>query len=373
MQDGRVTVGRTLRTNWFLGVLVAFLIALPFIVAELTGSSPYGIERGSRIIMRGESAFWMALLIEVFALTVFVMSYNLMFGFTGVISFGHALFFGLGGYTIGMLLQYTALDPNLALVLAVLLTLVLTGLSALLIGLATVRLRGVYFAIFTLAVAEMVWIFVGRWAVTNGEDGFAIDRLPAWIDPSSNRLTLYYIGLFLFVFTFLFIRRIVNSPTGSVFQAIRENEDRARAIGFHTLRYKLLAIVIAGMMAGGAGMLHGMLNKKVGPEMFSVAYTVDALLMTIIGGVGTFTGPVLGTAGLHLTETLTRDVVIPLGFADIRVGDSWLLIQGLIFIIVVMVFPFGLVGSWHRLRMRFTRRPPAKSPKTPSEKAKNAS
>ncbi|HRL10368.1 MAG TPA: branched-chain amino acid ABC transporter permease [Aggregatilineales bacterium] len=372
MQDGRVTVGRTLRTNWFLGVLVAFLIALPFIVAELTGSSPYGIERGSRIIMRGESAFWMALLIEVFALTVFVMSYNLMFGFTGVISFGHALFFGLGGYTLGMLLQYTALDPNLALVLAVLLTLVLTGLSALLIGLATLRLRGVYFAIFTLAVAEMVWIFVGRWAVTNGEDGFAIDRLPAWIDPSSNRLTLYYIGLFLFVFTFLFIRRIVNSPTGSVFQAIRENEDRARAIGYHTLRYKLVAIIIAGMMAGGAGMLHGILNKKIGPEMFSVSYTVDALLMTIIGGVGTFTGPVIGAAGLHLTETLTRDIVIPLGFTSLRVGDSWLLIQGLIFVIVVMVFPFGLVGTWNRLRMRFRRRPAQAATKSSGKNVKSA-
>jgi len=236
--------------------------------------------------------------------------------------------------------------------------------------LVSLRLRGIYFAIFTLAVAEMVWIFIGRWTVTNGEDGFTISELPQWIDPSQNRLNLYYVGLALFVFTFLFIRRLVKSPAGSVFQAIRENEERAQAIGYNTLRYKLLSITVAGMMAGMAGILHGILNKKLGPEMFGVTFTVDSLLMSIIGGIGTFTGPVLGASGLHLADTLFRDAVFTIGSTEINVGESWLMILGFIFILVVLVFPYGIVGTWVRFRARFTR--PAAQPKiteTPKRKA----
>lgn len=346
----------TLRQNAFYALILVGLIAFPFIVAWLTGSSPYGVARGERIIMRGESAFWMAVLIEVFVLSILVMSYNLMFGFTGVISFGHALFFGFGAYTTGMVWQYTGVDPNLGLLGAVILTLIICGIIGFLVGLVSLRLRGVYFAIFTLAVAEMGFIFVTRWPVTRGEDGFPIDRMPAWIDPSQNRLTLYYIGLALFVLTFLFIRRLINSPTGSVFKAIRENEDRAKTIGYHTLRYKLIAITMAGMMAGGAGMLQAILTKKLGPEFFSSAYTVDSLLMTIIGGVGTFAGPVIGAGGLHLIEVLTRDVSLSIGGTTIVIGDHWSLILGIIFILVVIVFPYGVVGTWLRLRAQIASR-----------------
>lgn len=346
---------QTLRENWFYLLVLIGLLALPFLVGWLTGSSPYGTMRGNRVIMRGESAFWMSVMIEVFILSILVMSYNLMFGFTGVISFGHALFFGIGGYAAGMLWQFTDLDPTVALITALIVTLILSGLAGLGIGFVSLRLRGVYFAIFTLAVSEMVFIFVSRWAVTRGEDGFAVDRVPVWLDPSQNRLTLYYIGLALFVFTFVFIRRLVGSPTGSVFKAIRENEDRAKTIGFHTLRYKLLAITIAGMMAGGAGLLQSILVKKVGPEMFNISYTVDSLLMTIIGGVGTFAGPVLGASGLHLFQVAARDIVIPIGSTTFVLGDHWLLIQGLIFIIVVLIFPLGIVGTWMRFRQRFKR------------------
>ncbi len=352
-------IWQTLRENWFYLLVAAFLVIMPHLVGWLTGSSPFGVPRGERVIMRGESPFWMAVFIEIFALSVLVMSYNLMFGFTGVISFGHALFFGLGGYIVGMMWQFTSIEGNLGFVVGVLLTLALTGVIGLLIGLVTLRLRGVYFAIFTLAIAEMVWIFIGRWTVTSGEDGFSISAMPAWLDPSQNRINLYYLGLALFVFTFLFIRRLVNSPTGTVFQAIRENEERAQTIGYHTLRYKLVAIIIAAMMAGLAGVLHGTLNKKLGPEMFSVGYTVDALLMTIIGGVGTFTGPVVGAAGLHLLNTQFRDSVLVIGESSINIGDSWLLLQGVIFIVVVLVFPYGIVGTWRRWQARFqVRRTP---------------
>ncbi len=347
-----------LRDNWLFIAFVGAMIVLPHAIGWFTDSSPFGVPRGSRIIMRGRSAFWQSIMIEVFVLSILVMSYNLMFGFTGVISFGHALFFGLGGYTIGLFWQYTEIDVNLALFLGLVTTIVITGVVGFLIGLVSLRLRGIYFAIFTLGVAELVWIYVSRWAYTGGEDGFSISRLPTWIDPSQSRLNLYYIALILFALTFIFIYLLVKSPTGSVFQAIRENEPRARAIGYNTLRYKLFSITVASIMVGLAGMLQAILNKKLGPELFGVSHTVDALLMSIIGGVGTFVGPVLGASGLHITDVLLRDADITLDLLlfEINIGESWVLILGLIFILTVMVFPYGIVGTIYRVRRWISKR-----------------
>ena len=181
--------------------------------------------------------------------------------------------------------------------------LLVCGVLGLVVGLVTLRLRGVYFAIFTLALAEMGAIYFSRLPLTGGEDGFSLSNLPTWIDPSQNRLNLYYAGLFLFVLTFFVIQRLVKSPLGSVLMAIRENEERAQALGYNTVLYKLVAIIVASMLAGLAGILHSVLAKKIGPEVLGVNYTVDALLMTIIGGVGTFVGPVLGATGLELLDT----------------------------------------------------------------------
>jgi branched-chain amino acid transport system permease protein len=343
---------RRFRSQWLYTLILIALIAFPFIVGLLTESSPTGVARGDRMIMRGESVRWQAVLIEVFILSILAMSYNLMFGFTGVISFGHALFFGLSGYVIGLVLEYTALDTGLALIVGAIAACVVCALLGLIVGLVSLRLHGVYFAIFTLAVAEMGYIFFSRFALTKAEDGFAISDLPVWLDPSQSRLTFYYAALLLFVLTFVFIRRLVNSPTGAVFKAIRENEDRAQAIGFNTLNYKLIAIVVAGMLAALAGILQVLLNKKVGPELLAINYTVDPLLNTIIGGIGTFAGPVIGTAGLHLLDTIFRDATIMVGGTAIQIANVWGLILGIIFIVVVIVFPQGIVGTWQRWRTR---------------------
>ena len=354
MQNGR----QMLRENGWLLLLLVFLIGFPFLVGWLTDSSPVGIPRGDRMVMRGESVRWQAVLIEVYILAILAMSYNLLFGFTGVISFGHALFFGMGSYILGLALEFTGLDTGVALALGILIGMVICGALGVLIGLVSLRLRGVYFAIFTLAVAEMFFIFFGRFQLTKAEDGFAITELPVWLDPSQNRLTFYYVALVLVVFTFLFIRRLVNSPTGAVFQAIRENEDRAQALGYNTLRFKLLSIMVAAMLAAMAGMLQVLLNKKVGPELLGVSYTVDPLLMTVIGGVGTFTGPVIGTAGLHLLDVFFRNSAITIGGTTIDIANIWALLLGLIFIVVVLIFPQGVVGTWRRWkqRARFRRR-----------------
>ncbi|MEM9950338.1 MAG: branched-chain amino acid ABC transporter permease [Chloroflexota bacterium] len=347
----------SLRKNWLEWIVLLILLAFPFIVQAITGDSPFGVPRGDRMMMRGQSVLWQANMIRVFSLAILVMSYNLMFGFTGVISFGHALFFGLGGYILAMMAdEYVALDPNLVLLISVIVVLVVNGVLGFLIGIVSLRLRGVYFAIFTLAIAEMGWLFFRGFGRTNGEDGLNISHLPLWIDPSRNRIMVYYIALALFVMTFVIIKQLVNSPTGTVFKAIRENEERAQAIGYDTLRYKLLSITVAGMLASLGGMLFAILDKAARPEILGVGITVDALLMTIIGGVGTFIGPVIGAGSLYILDVLFRDAVFTIGTFEINIGEQWLLILGFIFILVVLVFPYGMVGTWDRLKHRLQSR-----------------
>ncbi len=347
---------RSLRSNWLPLLILIVLLIFPFVVGWLTNSSPIGIQRGDRMIMRGESVRWQAVLIELFILAILAMSYNLLFGFTGVISFGHALFFGMGGYVLGIALEKLGLDRSTGLIVGVVAGLIICAMLSVLIGLVSLRLRGVYFTIFTLAIAEMFFIFFSRLELTKAEDGFAIGDLPLWLDPSQSRLSFYYVALALFALTFLFIRRVVSSPTGAVFQAIRDNEDRAQAIGYNTLTYKLISITLAGMIAASAGMIHILLNKKVGPEILSVTYTVDPLLMTIIGGVGTFSGPILGASGLHLLDTFFRDLTITIGGSTIKIADVWGLLLGIIFIVVVLIFPQGIVGTLKRWRTSMSRK-----------------
>ncbi len=368
--SGRLPAWRVfLNDHWLHILILAFLIIFPHLVGWVSGDSPFGRVRGARVIMAGESTYWQAVFIEIFALAVLVMSYNLMFGFTGVISFGHALFFGLGGYTVGIIVQNSGLDPMMAFIIGVLMVILLTAIVGLLMGLVSLRLKGVYFAIFTLAVAEMAWLYVRSWPYTRGEDGLTIASLPELLDPERNRLAVYYLGLGLFALSFFLIRRLVKSPAGTVFQAIRENEDRVQAIGYNPLRYKLLSIVVASVLAGLAGVLMGMLNKSARPELMGVGYTVDALLITIIGGVGTLAGPVIGTTGLHLLELWVREssmiFSLNLGLFTLQIdfAQDWVLILGAVFVLVVLVFPYGVVGTWYKLRAqlrtqwdkRFTR------------------
>lgn len=230
--------------------------------------------------------------------------------------------------------------------------LAISAVLGLAISLVTLRLKGVYFAIFTLALAEMGYIFLRSYAETGSEDGFTVTALPAVLDPNQNRLTFYYFVLIIFVLTFVFIRRLIGSPTGAVLLGIRENENRAKTIGYDTLRFKLLAITLGGVFAGVAGILFAMFNKKVGPEMLSSVFTVDPLLMTIIGGIGTLAGPVVGAFGLRFLEVQLRNAKITLGETVIDIGQSWTLVLGGIFILAVIVFPRGIVGTINAWRTR---------------------
>lgn len=338
----------TLRSSGFYMLVLIALILLPHFVGWMTGDSPFGV--GGR--PRGQSIFWQGIMIEVFILAVLAMSYNLIFGFTGVISFGHALFFGVSGYTLGIFLEKTDLGLDLAFGSGIIVGILLAGLLGFIVGLVSLRLKGVYFALFTLAVAEMFFIYASRWSFTSAEDGFPVGEIPDWLNPTRERLTFYYLALGLMALTFIFIRRLIGSPTGSVLLAIRENEERAKTIGYNTLRFKLFSITISAMLAAAAGILHMLFNKKVGPEMLGLDFTVDPLLMTIIGGLGTFAGPVIGAGTLHLSDRLLRETVLTFGATEIAIGDFWNLLLGIAFILVVLIFPQGIVGTWQRWRQR---------------------
>jgi branched-chain amino acid transport system permease protein len=352
-----------LQDNWKLLLITMLLILFPFIVGWLTGSDP----TPRRARDAGESSFWQSLLAQIYIFSILAISYNLMFGFTGIVSFGHGLFFGTGAYMFGIGMKHLGLSP----IMSILLTLVISAILGLIMGLVSLRIKGGYFAIFTLAFAQIFFILAKNRLfidITGAEDGMFFE-VPDWLNPvPKNRLIFYYITLAAVVAVFLLVRRLINSPTGRVFQGIRENEQRAQTIGFNTLTYKLVAIVLAGVLASIAGILHVALNNKQAlPSMLGLTYTVDPLLATLLGGTGTFIGPPLGAGILYLGEIALRGLEFTIGGTVINIGEYWALLLGVAFILVVMVFPSGVVGTWRTWRLRRKQRAAAR--KTPSSEA----
>lgn len=323
-----------LRQQGFLLGGFLLLVAIPFLIGWGTESS---------VCTRGKSFFWQSVFIEAFILAALAISYNLIFGFAGIISFGHAAFFGVGAYAVGLFIQHLEWSLGAA-VLGALLASVIMGI---LVSVIALRIRGLYFAIFTLVFAEIFFVLAQNRImvnITGAEDGFTF-AVPDWINATKNRLTFYYLSLAFLAAAFLLVRQIVNSPTGRVLIAIRDNEDRALMLGYNTFIYKTSAIVLAGGLAAGAGILRGLLNKGASPNVLSVGFTMDPLLMTLVGGAGTFIGPVVGAFLLHLVEQALRDTVIPIAGFEVNIGERWFLILGIIFVLIVIAFPNGIVGT----------------------------
>jgi branched-chain amino acid transport system permease protein len=268
-----------------------------------------------------------------------------MFGFSGVVSFGHAAFFGMGAYSVGLLMHHLEWVWWLAVVTALLIGVVI----ALIKGFVGLRIKGLYFALFTLAFAEVFFILAGNRILVNltgAEDGFTFD-VPDFLNVTQNRLFFYYLALMAMVMAFLLIRRLMNSPTGRVLHALRENEERAQMLGYNTFYFKLISIIVAGLLATGAGVLRGLTLKGASPNVLSLDFTITPLLMVIVGGLGTFAGPAVGAFSLHLLEQYLRDRVLTVGGAEINIGERWALILGIVFILIVMIFPQGIVGTWY--------------------------
>ncbi len=330
---------RELTSQWFTLALLAIALLLPFLVNK----------------------FYLGLMIEVFVLAVFALSYNLLLGYIGIISFGHAMFFGTGAYVVGLTLvripwkgitqslgvPATGLFMDVVPLLVILVGVVLaTALLGALIGIVTLRVRGVYFAMVTLAFAEVLAILAASSelrGLTGGDEGLHDLAVPAWISPTQQRVLFYYLTLLFLVAMYLLIRRIVNSPTGRVLIAIRENEGRVASIGYNPFTFKLIGIVTAGIIAGLAGAIHALYLRNLTPETaLGLGKTIDALLMTIIGGVGTLFGPIVGAVVNRLLGNFLADQPL--------FRNTWQLILGIGYILLVLFFPYGIVGTWQMRR-----------------------
>jgi len=322
------------RLKPLLPLLVLLALAgLPFAFAEET------------------TRFWQGVLIQIYILAVYALSYDLLMGYTGMISFGHALFLGGGAYTTAIMLRGEQPPSILLVILAV----IVVGLAlGALVGALSLRLSGVYFSMITLAIAEIVFILFRAddpklKPITGGELGLQGVQVPAMIDPTTFRLRFYFLALAFAAALYFVARRIVNSPTGRVFVAIRENERRAQALGYNTFVYKLLATMLSAMLAALAGMMLVLYDKSATFEILSVNMTIQALLMTIIGGIGTLIGPMLGAATIRLLDQWLES-----GWLHALL-PAWLrtdLLFGLIYISLVLFFPAGIVGAFNRLRGR---------------------
>ncbi len=264
------------------------------------------------------------------------MSYDLLLGFTGIVSFGHAMYFGIGAYSIGIFMK--RFEPTMThFLLAVVTTIVLTAIVSFIVGLLTLRLKSHFYAMLTLSLAGLFLVLAEKWrTLTYGNDGFTFRVPEMFID----RTTYYLICLLAMIAVFMILKRFTNSPLGRVLQAIRENEQRTESLGFQVLHYKIVASVVSGVLAGIAGILYAMSLRYVNTSVFTMDITLDALLMTIIGGVGTLVGAIIGAGLIEFAHDWLTEL------AKVHwIFERWIIFFGIIYILVVIFFPLGIVGT----------------------------
>ncbi len=297
---------------------------------------------------------------------VLVASFDLMLGYTGVVSFAHNMFFGIGAYAVAIGLTYYGNTWGVLFVFSLIGVLVAFVL-AVLIGLFSLRVRALFFAMVTLAVASAFLILASQLSgLTGGEDGLSFS-VPYELTPAfrplkdkflgvsiNGRLFTYYLIFFSSSGLFLFMLRLVNSPYGRVLQAVRENEFRAEALGYRTVYYRTLITGLSASIASLAGVLMALLLRYNGPETtLSFDIMIDILLMLVIGGMGTLYGAAIGAVLFVLAKNYLRDIMGQVSSAtadlpflpDITNPDRWLLWLGLLFILSVYFFPTGIVGK----------------------------
>jgi len=280
-------------------------------------------------------------LMKALCFAIFACAFNLLLGYTGLLSFGHAAFMGSAAYATGWLVRSAGWSPELGVLAGVVFA---AGLG-LLVGLVAIRRQGIYFAMVTLAMAQMVFFICLQVPFTGGEDGMQgvpRGRLFGLI-PLDNDLLLYFVVLAVFVAVFLGIVRIVHSPYGQVLKAIRENEPRAVSLGYDVDRYKLLAFVLSTAIAGLAGALKTLVLGFATLSDVHWSLSGEVVLMTLLGGMGSFAGPVVGAFTIIGLQNFLAD----------RVGAWVTVIIGVIFVFCVIAFCKGIVGellAWQERR-----------------------
>jgi branched-chain amino acid transport system permease protein len=272
-----------------------------------------------------------ALASEVLIFALFAMSYDLVLGYGGMLSFGHAAFFGVGAYATGIIL--TRLYPSIPA--ALLGAVIASSLAAVFVGYASIRRHGIYFTMVTLAFAQMFYFIAFKWTgLTGGDDGLqGVPRPHLGPIDLHSEINLYYFILALVMVSMLVIVRVVNSPVGTALQALRENRDRAMSIGYNVDRFRLLAFVISGFFSGLAGGLYALLLNMVPLGSLHWTTSGEVVVMNITGGMGTLFGPAIGAVII----ILLRDIIS-------NYTDSWSLFMGLIFMFVVFGFRGGIIG-----------------------------
>jgi branched-chain amino acid transport system permease protein len=306
---------------------------------------------------------------------VLVASYDLLLGYTGIVSFAHTMFYGIGAYGIGIALASVDEPTWSVMLVGLALALLLTVVLAFVIGLFALRVRAIFYAMITLAVASSFAVLASQLSdFTGGEDGRTFS-MPELLSPGftlmdnevfgravDGKLITYYIVFAGCTLLFLFLLRLVNSPFGRVLQAIRENEFRAEAIGYRTMYYRIVANVLAAVVACLAGALMALWLRYVGPKTtLGFEVMTDILLIVVIGGMGTMYGAVIGATLFILAQNYLKTLMgqasellagIPV-LASALHPDRWMLWLGVLFILSVYFFPIGIVG---KLRLRRVRR-----------------
>jgi branched-chain amino acid transport system permease protein len=283
------------------------------------------------------SRYGTGLITEILIFAIAAMSLDLLIGFGGLVSFGHAAFFGAGAYACVLVSVKLGLSVWAGLALSV----VASAAVAAVIGFLCVRMSGVTFFMLTLAFAQLLFSLAMKWRnVTGGSDGVGGLRRPELFGASlDNPQVMYFVCLAAFLASLVLLRRVINAPFGHALVGLRENETRMRALGFPTGQIKLLAFVISGTFAGFAGGLYGIYNGFVSPDALSFGLSGTFLLMVVLGGSGTLFGPAIGAGVFLLLKQLISSQT-----------EHWLLIAGIVFIGCVMFFRSGIFGLLERLR-----------------------
>jgi len=286
--------------------------------------------------------FWRRFVTEILIWGLLAMSSDILIGYTGMVSFGHSAFFGLGMY--GAAAALLAMKPA-NLWLALLSGLAAAAVVAAFVAFFATRLRDIYFAITTLVFSQIFYVVIFTWTeVTGGENGLSFARpalsLPGLFSIPFTTETLHWFVLAVVTISYLVLRRITQSPFGMVLQAIRENEPRTRAIGYSVERYKIVAVMLSGLFAGLAGILYAIQNKFAAPDFVFFLISGEVVIFNVMGGMGTLVGPVAGAAFfLLLREGLSRYFT-----------EYYLIPVGIIFTAMVIFMPQGLLGfAKHRL------------------------
>ncbi len=340
------------RSRFVAAILVAIVLALLLVPFVFPGARSLSVAA------------------KVLVFVLLVASYDLLLGYTGIVSFAHTMFFGIGAY--GVAIASTRMGPGWdAIAVGLVLALALSALLALAIGLFSLRVKAIFFAMITLAVAAAFQTLASQLSeFTGGEDGLSF-KVPEVLQPSfelfedtvlgasiDGRFLTYYLLFFSVLALFLVLLRIVNSPFGRVLQAIRENDFRAEAIGYRTVVFRTVSTVLGALFATLAGALLAIWLRYNGPDTsLSFEIMLDILLIVVIGGMGTMYGAVIGSAIFVLAQSYLQDLMrlVSGAFEGVPVvaalfsPDRWLLWLGLLFVLSVYYFPTGIVG---RLRAR---------------------